>query len=104
MAAKTNPAPLVVSGNRAGIRYAQQLSSTRKAPEEQIRRHWVERIHRLGARVLAELLDEIGRHHAIEADIARRVERYAGLDPEILAVVGGDRFLARPMRVVGGAA
>src|SRR5947199_10729106 len=43
-------------------------------------------------RVVAELLTEIGR----------RLERYAGLDHDLLAAVGADRFAPAPLRAVGG--
>jgi hypothetical protein len=49
-----------------------------------------------------ELLDEIGRHHDIGEDIDRRLEKYAELDPDMLASVGGDRFPESPMRAIGG--
>jgi hypothetical protein len=105
MAAKTNPAPLA-GGNRAGIGYAQQLSSSRKALERQFRRQrLVERVHRNGARVVFEFIDEIARHHpGIVEDLDQRLERYAAIDPETLAVLGGDQFPSRPLRLVGGAA
>ena len=52
-------------------------------------------------RIVAELLAEIGRHHGIEDDIAARLQRYARLDPDLLAALGADRFPAAPLRVVG---
>ena len=54
-------------------------------------------------RLVDELLDEIGRHHGIEQDIAARLERYAALDPEVLCVFGADRFPALPMRIISDA-
>jgi hypothetical protein len=46
-------------------------------------------------RLVAELLGEIGRHHCIADDIDRRLARYAGMDPAVLAALGGDRFPPR---------
>jgi hypothetical protein len=66
-----------------------------------LRRRQVERICRT-PRLVGELLDEIGRHHGISEDIARRLARYAALDPTILAVVGGDRFPPLPLYAIGG--
>ena len=66
------------------------------------RQRQVERIHRLGARVLFELVDELDRHHGLGDDLDRRPERYAALDDRLVAAVGADRFLASPQRVVGG--
>ena len=68
------------------------------------RQRQVEQVHRLGARVLFELVDELDRHHGLGDDLDRRLERYAGLDPEVLRVLDGDRFPPSPLRVVGGAA
>jgi hypothetical protein len=61
-------------------------------------------LHRLGARPVAELLDEICQHHPqIAADIDRRLARYVGrLTPELLAATGGDIFPPRPLHVIGG--
>jgi hypothetical protein len=68
------------------------------------RRSQVEAIRRLGPRALAELLDELRRHHpAIAEDIDQRLARYAALDPQILASVGGDRWPAVPIHAIGGA-
>jgi hypothetical protein len=57
-------------------------------------------LHRLGPRVLAELLDEIGRHHGIADDIGARVVAYAALDPAMLRAVGADRFAPLPLHRV----
>jgi hypothetical protein len=53
-------------------------------------------------RLVAELLSEIGRHHGIEDDIAARLQRYAELDDDLLAALGGDRFPPSPLRVLAG--
>jgi hypothetical protein len=98
-----------VCGDRAAgnIGYASQHPFIRLNPEKQVlarlrqQRH-VERVCRF-PRLIAELLEEIGRHHGIDADIERRLAKYAALDPEILAAVGADRFPAAPIRLVGGA-
>ena len=67
------------------------------------RQRLVERVHRLGARALFELVDELDRHYGLGDDLDRRLERYARLDHRLLAAVGGDRFPASPLRVAGGA-
>lgn len=56
------------------------------------------RIHDLGPRVFFELLNELEKYGV--ADLDRRLERYADLDPELLAAVGADRFPARPIHLV----
>jgi hypothetical protein len=49
-----------------------------------------------------ELVDELDRHHALGDDLDRRLARYAAVNPQILAAVGGDRFPEAPLRAVGG--
>lgn len=68
------------------------------------RQRLVERVHRLGPRVLFEFLDELGRHHpALADDIDQRLERYAArLTPGLLRATGGDRFAASLIREIGG--
>jgi hypothetical protein len=63
-------------------------------------RHAVERLHRLRPRPLYELLLQLGADQLIRAEIKRRVERYAALDPEILRATGGDQFPAVPLLLV----
>ena len=107
MAGIRSPAPLA-GGNRAGDRYAGEQSITtsnlKAQAERRLRRQRLaQRVHRLGARVLFELLDEIGKHHGLAEDIDRRLAAYAILDPALLAAVGGDAFPAAPTRPVGRA-
>src|SRR3954470_4277027 len=67
------------------------------------RQRHVEKLHRLGARVLFELVDELDRHHGLGDDLDRRLEAYAGLDAELIAVVGADQFPPSPTLLIGGA-
>ena len=77
------------------------LSTSHAQAQRRLRRQrHVEKLHRLGARVLFELVDELDRHHGLGDDLDRRLEAYAGLDAELIAVVGGDRFPASPVRGV----
>jgi len=55
------------------------------------RQRQVERIWRLGARVVFELLDELDRSHALP-DLDARIERYSRLDPDVIRAVQADRF------------
>ena len=59
-------------------------------------------VHRLGARAVFELLDEIVRYHHLADDIDHRLARYAAADRDVLRAVGGDRFPPPPLRVVSG--
>jgi hypothetical protein len=52
----------------------------------------VERVHRLGPRVLAELLGELGGKYLIGTPIEALVREYAKLDLGTLCALGGDSF------------
>ena len=63
-------------------------------------RRCVARLHRLGPRVTAELLAEIGGERGIQTIIDQKLDRYVGLDAEALAAAGGDRFWPAALREV----
>ena len=63
-------------------------------------RRQIEHIHALGPRVTAELLAEIGAERSIMTIIDRKLDRYAGLEPETLEVTGGDGFWPAPVREI----
>ena len=62
------------------------------------RRRKVQRLHRLGPRVLGEMLAEIGAERGITTIIDQKLERYAELDSEFLEAAGGNRFWPAPLR------
>lgn len=63
----------------------------------------VGRVHRLGPRVMFELLAELGRKHFIRSEVEQLAARYAArLDPALLRAVGADRFPPLPLRAVAG--
>ncbi len=64
-------------------------------------RHRVQRLHRLGDRVLGEFLAELGAERGIATVIDQKFDRYVELDPEVLEAAGGDRFWPAPLREVG---
>jgi hypothetical protein len=67
------------------------------------RQRQVEAIHRLGARVVFEFVDEIARRHSeIATDLDARLARYANIDPDLLEAVGGTRLIAYPIWAFGG--
>lgn len=76
--------------------------ATRDLARAMRRQRHVERLCRI-PRLVAELLNEIGRHHSIADDIDRRLALYAAVDPAMLAAVGADRFPTR-LWVVGDGA
>jgi hypothetical protein len=60
----------------------------------------VVQLHRLGPRVLAELLAEIGARYLIRQPIEARVDEYLDrVDPVTLAAVDGDRLPPSPRLV-----
>jgi hypothetical protein len=64
----------------------------------------VRRLYRLGERAVAEFIDELRRHHPdLADDLDRRLERYASVDPLLVAALGGDKFAPLPLHVVGSA-
>ena len=64
------------------------------------RQRHVQKLHRLGPRVLDELLVEIGAERSITTLVERKIEKYAALDIDTLELVGGDRFPSQPIHVV----
>ena len=63
-------------------------------------RRQVLRLHRLGPRVVAELLAEIGAERGIQTVIDRKLYTYTELEPEALEVAGGDWFWPVPIHGV----
>ena len=61
------------------------------------RQRQVTAIHGLGARVVFELLDELDRRYGLGEGLDLRLERYAGINPDVLRAVGGDSFPAAPI-------
>ena len=57
----------------------------------------VERLHRLGPRVLYELLVEIGEQRLCRTFIEQCVQRYSAIDPDHLAAFDGDTFPRPPL-------
>jgi hypothetical protein len=92
------------AGNQSGLEY--RLNTRPHLTSQETRRlrreRQVEQIHRLGARAVFELLQQLDRDHGLGRQLDRQLERFAGLDAGILAAVGGDRFAPAPLHVVGG--
>ena len=63
------------------------------------RQRQVERVCRI-PRLMSELLDELDRRHDLGAELDQLLARYAAVDPEILAALGGDRFPEPPLHLV----
>jgi hypothetical protein len=107
MLEKENPVPLS-GGHRAGTLQADHAVDNRETLRNQAQRrlrrqHLARELHRLGARALFELVDELDRVHGLGDDLDQRLEAYAALDAELIAVVGADQFPPSPTRLIGGA-
>ena len=63
-------------------------------------RRKVKRLHKLGARILAEYLAELGVERDIRTIIDRKLDVYGEIDPEALRATGCDRFPPVPIHVV----
>ena len=63
-------------------------------------RHQVLRLYRLGPRVTAEFLAELGAERGIQTVIDQKLDTYAELEPETLEATGGDGFWPVPVRRV----
>jgi hypothetical protein len=84
------------SASRIDIRY-------RTPPDIRLRgQRQCQSIWRRGARVVFELIEELHHHQDLGDDLDRRLERYAGLDPELVRVLGADRFTQAPLRTIAG--
>ncbi len=72
--------------------------------EDEVRfRRNVERVYGLGPRVLAEMLEELGRTSLRMTAIESMVALYAPIDPAVLSALGACKFPPKPdLRVVGG--
>ena len=107
MSQKRNPEPL--AGGLGAIRlHVNHTVDNRRILRDQAarclrRQHLARQVHALGDRVLFEFIDELDRAHDLGEDLDRRLERYAGLDAELLRALGGDCFPPAPLRAIGGA-
>ncbi len=64
-------------------------------------RHQIERLHRLGPRVIGEILAHLGAKHTIRTSIEQTIEHFTELDSEVLEAAGGDEFWPAPIREAG---
>jgi hypothetical protein len=65
------------------------------------RQRYVERICGLDAqRVWVELIEHIAARFDLEDEVDGLLDRFAGLDPDVLRALGADRFPPSPIREV----
>ncbi len=60
----------------------------------------VERVHRLGPRILGEMLAELGAERSIMTIIDQKIDRFIKLNPETLQATGGGDFPPVPIHGV----
>jgi hypothetical protein len=66
------------------------------------RQRYAQRIWRLGDRVQFELVEKFIEHFGLDEEVARQIlDRFAGLDPEMLRTLGVDKIPHLPLRAVG---
>ena len=75
---------------------SRRLSETRRLR----RQRYAARIWRLGDRVLFELVEHIAGRFDLEDEVDRLLDRFAGLDPDALRLLGADRLPPNPTRIV----
>jgi hypothetical protein len=82
-----NSAPPIEFTNRNRSNHSTQVFRTQRLAE---------RVHRLGARALHELMLELS--DAYGSGVVDRFEQYARIDVDLLRALGGDRFPPSPIR------
>ena len=66
-------------------------------PAELRLKRLAEYLHALGPRPIFEFCRELAEAHDIGADMQRRLEKYARLDPVFVQALGGDCFASPPI-------
>ena len=96
---------VVNEGVRQGAAPRLSLKARRSAELRRLQRQrYAERIWRLGDRVQFELVEKFIEHFGLDEEAARQIlDRFAGLDIEVLRALGADRLSPAPIRSVGEA-
>jgi hypothetical protein len=95
----------LISRNARGKSPDSALKGARQADAALLRRKGlVKRIHEVaGVRGFWEFIEGLTRDGKVdEAEIEKRLSRFARLDPQILDILGANRLPNGPIRVVGG--
>jgi hypothetical protein len=79
------------------------LRETRSAELRRLQRaRYVQRIWPLGEKLEFELIEKLIEHFGLDEDaVSHILDRFAGLDPNVLRALGADRLPASPIRSVG---
>jgi hypothetical protein len=92
------------NSNASSFRRKQPSLQARRSAElrRQRRMRMAVAAWKLGPRAFFEFIDELDRHFDVP-DLDRRLGRYANADPQLVALLGGDRLPPiPPPRLVGG--
>src|SRR5580704_14297446 len=89
-------------GNNSNARAYSLADLQTQANRRRRRQRLAELVWKLGARAFFEFIDELDRHHGLDDDLDRRLEKYANADPALIALLGGDLFPQGPTRIIGG--
>jgi hypothetical protein len=91
-----------VERQRPPQRAGATLQARRTAELRRVRRQrYAQRIWRLGDRVQFELIEKLIKDFALdEGAVDHVLDRFAGLDPEVLRALGADRLPPAPIRSV----
>ena len=82
--------------------YDSEIAALRQDARHRLqRRQLIERSYRLGPRVIVECIEDLVCQHELDQHkLESRLEAFAGLDPDALAITGGDRLPPAPLRLV----
>ena len=95
---QTQKAALVRTARAGQLRTARKtvgVMSPRTELRRQGRRRMAAPVQALSARVVFELLDQMGRHYDMTNDVDGRLEGYAALDTNVLRAIRADRLRRR---------
>ena len=101
--AGTSGARVTNSGGQPDNDSQNKPPQSRKQPPEPLDigdarfRRAVQHLHRLGSRVMFELLTEIGRTRTCRTQIETMVDEIVDLDPHVLRAFNGDRMPPVPL-------
>jgi hypothetical protein len=91
-----------VNKKRRALQSALSLKERQSAELRRLRRaRYARRIHRLGARVEFELIEHLVKKFELDEDAVDHIlDRFAGLDAEVLKALGADRLQVPPIHQV----
>ena len=80
---------------------ATRLQARERVTRSQRRQRYCARIWPLGDRGLFELVDHIARKYGLDDELDHLLDRFAGLDPDVLKALRAGRLQPSPLHLVG---